>query len=223
MRLIDRFKSKNFLTPRTVNDIMPTHVPDSPTPHRNDPPVPPFYRQFWFWMVMLPLITSVILSSIMVKTAFQLGDDVVVGEYYKEGRMLNDRLQSNQAAAAAGLAADVRFDLDVGEILITVSRNDGQPLPEKLALFLDHPVSEARDRRFSLIKITEGYYRADLKKGLQHRWYVRLEPEFDRGNASDSTPPTEAQSNQGDQPTFWRLSGELNVNEATHVRLLPKS
>lgn len=204
---------------------MPTSVPDNRSSKANtlqqgdNQPVKPFYRQPWFWILMLPLITSVFLSSIMVKTAFQLGDDVVVGEYYKEGRMLNDRLQSNKAAQAAGLMADLRFDLEVGEILITVSRQDGRSLPANLMLFLDHPVSEAKDRRFSLIKITDGYYRAELKKGLQHRWYLRLEPA-----AATTDSPSAGQTESADQTDdFWRLSGEINVSKALDVRLLPKS
>ena len=69
--------------------------------------VKPFYRKFWFWFVFTPLIVVVCVSLTMVTVAFRHADDVVIDNYYKEGRMIN------QTMGAGSTRIGIRFNCAV--------------------------------------------------------------------------------------------------------------
>ncbi len=49
----------------------------------------PWYREFWLWFILAPLITVVVVSTITVTLAVSGADEVVDGPYIKKGRMLH--------------------------------------------------------------------------------------------------------------------------------------
>ena len=171
----------------------------------------PWYTQFWAWFVLMPLILVVIACAITVSIAFRQADDVVIDNYYKEGRMINQRLEQDQYAAKAGLSGKLRFDLDVGEIVLfldTQTTKEGKSIeemfPPKLLLLLNHPTSAARDRQIILNETAPGQYRGDLERGLNYRWYIYIIPSL---LVSDRNLAT------------WRLTGEIDFNN-THTMTL---
>lgn len=178
----------------------------------------PWYREFWVWFILAPLIASIVLSMIMVTTAVRFGDDEITDDYYKKGRMINQSLEQTQQAAALGIKAQMDFDMELGDITLRLESNADYNQPESLHLSLDHPFDERQDTALTLKQIAPGFYRADLDKPLANRWYIRLAPEAlallheppvpEAGNDNDL-------SNGGDPSNasdHWRLVGEIDFS-----------
>lgn len=163
--------------------------------------IQPWYKQFWAWFILAPLIVVVIVCCITVTIAFKNRDDVVIDNYYKEGRMINMRVEEDKRAEALQLAGMLTFDLEVGEIWLQLSSLE--PLPEVLSLTLDHPAKESYDQHLLLKRVGEGRYRADLDRPLQHHWYLRVQPV----------------STEDLEQVDWRLKGEIDFSKDNSVRL----
>ena len=171
-----------------------------------DVPVPkPWYRQFWAWFILAPLILVVIVSSITVTIAVRHADDRVIDKYYKEGRMINMRHDEDQLARQLDVSAELHFDRAVDELTLKLSGLD-EAWPDRLVLKLGHPARAERDRRVVLTRIAANQYHADLpaSQSLEYRWYLRLLPEI-----SDAEVP------------LWRLRGEINFAGSERVVLAP--
>ncbi len=180
----------------------------SQRPHpANDRDDGPWYKQFWAWFVLAPLLTVMIAWIPFMTIAVKDADDVVIDNYYKEGRMINQRVDEDRHAQELGLNGTLQFDLDVGDVLLTMSADKADYLlPETLALYLDHPVEADNDHVITLHQIIPGRYRGELDSRLDYRWYVRLEPEVE-ANAD------------GTVSRYWRLLGELDLREGTQLVL----
>ncbi|HSX84641.1 MAG TPA: FixH family protein, partial [Cellvibrio sp.] len=83
--------------------------------------VKPWYRQFWFWFVFSPLIYIIIMCSVTVTIALKGADDVIIDNYYKEGRMINQALEQDKRAQELGLSGELRFDRATGEVLLNIA------------------------------------------------------------------------------------------------------
>ncbi|MEJ2443764.1 MAG: FixH family protein [Exilibacterium sp.] len=169
-----------------------------------DEALKPWYRESWSWFVLAPLIVVVVVSSITATIAYHYSDDVVTDNYYKEGRMINQRLEQDKRALELGLSGELRFDRKVGEVFLSLSIDPRYQnrLPQKLLALLNHPTSAERDRQLVLTEIAPGRYRADLDGRLDYKWYVILIPTLDR-----------KKHNQ----TEWRLTGEIDLRQQSRL------
>lgn len=165
--------------------------------------VAPWYRQSWAWFVLSPLILIFFVCAVLLTVAYKQADDVVIDNYYKKGRMINQRIEEDRVAKAAQLGADLTFDMTSAEVLLKLSAADVSVFPEAVMLYLDHPVEADFDAQIELHQIAPGRYRADLDKPLAHRWYVRMMPKVTADNAG----------------AFWRLVGEINFSDSHNVKL----
>jgi hypothetical protein len=174
-----------------------------------DERVLPWYRQFWFWFVFGPLIFIIILCGFTVSLALKNSDDVIIDNYYKQGRMINQTLDQDKRAQALGLSAELRFDRSTGEVILKFSQlpADSTLVPETLLLFMGHPVKAARDQQVLLKSIAPGQYRGELPAEPNYSWYLTLYPVTDL-----------AQRNQAE----WTLSGDINFELLDHTLLKPR-
>ena len=172
----------------------------------------PWYREFWAWFVLTPLIVVVISCSITVSIAVINADDRVVDNYYKEGRMINARLDEDIVAASIDLQANLQFDHELSALVIHLTNNT-DAFPNTLVLELSHVSDKTFDHQLVLQHIAKGQYHTELDKHLQYRWYLRLRPSVaDLQSASllaaQSTPPQQ-----------WRLRGDINFSLQDSVLL----
>ena len=107
-----------------------------PTQQRQDRDSQPWYRQFWFWFLMTPLIAVVFVVAVLLTVAFYNADDVVLDNYYREGRGVNQVFEQDIRAQQLALSATLNFDRMSGEVLVDISANEA--LPEQLLLLMDH-------------------------------------------------------------------------------------
>lgn len=171
--------------------------------------VKPWYRQFWFWFVFSPLIYIIIMCSVTVTIALKGADDVIIDNYYKEGRMINQALEQDKHAQALGLSGDLRFDRASGEVLLSIANvpTDATLMPEQLLLMMGHPVKAAKDQLITLTAIAPGKYRGELLAEPDYSWYLTLYPVKDLALRKEAP---------------WTLSGEINFRVADKTLLAPR-
>lgn len=180
----------------TTNKLSPNHP-------LAEPHAQPWYREFWAWFILSPLIVVVIVSSITVTIAVRHADDRVIDNYYKEGRMINVRQDEDLLAQALSVSATLHFDQDLQELSLQLSTQGD--LPNTLQLDLGHPAQVDLDQSIVVRRVANNQYHAELpNKRFTNRWYLRLTPVF---SESEKKP--------------WRLRGEINLSQAASITMQP--
>lgn len=154
----------------------------------------PAYREPWFWMVFGPLIVVVLFSSGFAYLAFVGADDRVFDDYYKQGRMINNRFAAETRARELGLSGAARFDFSAGEVLVNLQ---GQQLPGELKLQISHPAEARQDTETTLTRIAEHSYRGSLPREFDGSWYLI----FTAGAGESS----------------WRITAEADFSQTSTV------
>lgn len=139
----------------------------------------------------------VVAGFITLFLAVRSNDGLVADDYYKQGLAINQTTARDQAAARAGLQAQLM--LGGQEVRILLKANDEGSLPEILVLRAMHPTRSGDDQVVELRRQSTGLYSGRLKQPLTGRWQVSVE----------------------DARKAWRLTGEWKV-EQTPVLVLPK-
>ena len=158
-----------------------------------DSPPPPWYRQFWPWFLIALPASVVAASMFTIWLATRSPNPMVVDDYAKIARSIELRRERDLAAAALGVAAEIRFVPAAG--LVEVRLVPPSVQPESLQLRLSHPLVAERDRIVDLVKVPGGW--SGQLPAPEGRWYLQLYP----GDAG------------------WRLAGELAGE--TSLRLAP--
>ena len=168
----------------------------------NRPSIPsskPWYREPWPWFLISLPATAVIAGLTTAWLAFQSADGLVVGDYYRVGRTINQALARDDAARALALKATLKAG-DGVLALTLVGRLKNWP--EKLTLILAHPTRQGQDQTLALSHAGGGHYRASMPVMATGKWRAQL----------------------ADTASTWRLSGVLRTPFSqpvtlTHVRL----
>lgn len=66
--------------------------------------VTPWYAQRWPWLLMLGPALVVVVSSYTIYLAYSRQDAMVVDDYYKQGKAINQDLRRDRAASAMQMA-----------------------------------------------------------------------------------------------------------------------
>ncbi len=181
---------------------------NTPSLHKQDD-VAPWYRQFWAWFVLGPLLLVIVVAGFTVSTAFRYADDVVSDNYYKDGRMINQVLEQDEAAAVLGLKGTVEIDNSLGEVHVALTAD--KPLSDRLLLLFSHPVSADKDLKLLLQQNAPGHYRADLTAPIQYRWYLRVLP---LATGATSIPDD---VDALEHSAAWRLDGEIDLSKGSVI------
>ncbi len=155
----------------------------------------PWHKQFWPWFLISLPGTIIIASLATVYVAFKGADDLISDNYYRDGLAINQVIEQDRAASALSLAADVRFDLESGEIFVLLT---GDSSGRELQISLLHPFEKDLDKTIFLKHLEDGRYRADLEFRPAGRYYVRLTPRPDAD---------------------WRLNGDIEFDKVQELRL----
>lgn len=166
--------------------------------------IKPWYRQFWFWYLMTPLVVVVAVTSLLISVAYRNADDVVIDNYYKEGRMINQVMVQHRRAAELQLSAQLDFDRTIGDISLTLPEDIA--LPDKLLLLLDHPFEADLDQTVIFSRLAGNHYAGQLEKSIDHLWYLTLMPELDADRRKEAE---------------WILSGRIRFGKTDSTLLTP--
>jgi hypothetical protein len=94
--------------------------------------VTPWYAQRWPWLLMLGPMTVVLAGLFTAWLAFTYQDALVVDDYYKAGKAINQDLRRDHEAVRRGINGSLHYDAAQG-VLSGVLHNLRQPVNERNA------------------------------------------------------------------------------------------
>lgn len=157
----------------------------------------PWYRQRWPWLLMVMPVTAMILGFMLLYLAITTNDGLVVDDYYRQGRAIDQTMARSAHAAELGLAADV--NLRAGEVRLRLSAAEGVTLPRGIVVTFIHPTRAGFDQVLRLEAGYAGEYAGPVAPLMAGRWHVQIE----------------------DDARAWRLHGDVRVPDEVTVRILP--
>jgi len=136
----------------------------------------PWYKHVWPWLLMLGPFVVVVAGFHTAWIAFSQADALVVDDYYKQGKAINQDLSRDRVAASMKLDADLRYDAATGKLHGAV-RSMEHALPGKLFISLVHSTQPAKDLKLEAMVDQQGNFSANLPMLDVARWQVVIEGE----------------------------------------------
>jgi hypothetical protein len=158
-------------------------------------PVTPWWKQRWPWLLMAGPVIVALATLYAAYLAMATPDALVVGDYYKQGKAINQDLRRDHVASQLGLSVALGYDAATGVLSGRVNRKDTGPLQ----LHLSHATQPEKDIKLKLVPDQLGAFSAALPMLERSRWIVLVEG-----------PKRE-----------WRLAGSWSYPAQRGVALLP--
>ena len=136
----------------------------------------PWYKQLWPWLLMLGPATVIVAGVYTGWLAFSEQDAMVVDDYYKQGKAINQDLRRDRAASALGLSFHGYYDAVNGTLHGTLS-SFGIAAPGKVRLYLTHATQPEKDLKIETQADSQGQFSVDLPMLERARWDLTLESE----------------------------------------------
>ncbi len=154
----------------------------------------PWYRHRWPWLLAIAPTAALVGGIFTFWLAATTNNAMVVDDYYREGRAINQQLARDRQAAALGLqavlssgdaaAAGKRTDGaapapgrsgDVGAIVVRLTGNGDVAWPETVMLRIVHATRAELDLAIVMHHAGGGVYRTDGVLPGNGRWQVHIE------------------------------------------------
>lgn len=158
--------------------------------------VQPWYRHRWPWLLMLGPAVVLVAGFVTAWISFAGADALVVDDYYKKGKAINQDLRRDRAAATLRLSASMRYDPATG---IVTGQLHGIKAATAVAIQLIHPTVPAKDVRRSFTPGAFGEFSLSVPLLDRARWQVQFE---DAGGQ-------------------WRLHGDWHWPEQKNIDIQP--
>ncbi|MFC0167539.1 FixH family protein [Pseudoduganella danionis] len=140
-------------------------------------PVAPWYKHRWPWLLMLGPAVAIVVGCYFGYLAYTQQDALVVGDYYKKGKAINQDLRRDHRAAELGLSAQLSYDAARGVLVGQLTRAVAQTQPEKLFVHLAHATLPEKDINLVVQPDAKGAFELNLPMLEQSRWVVLVEGE----------------------------------------------
>ena len=163
----------------------------------NDKQETPWYRQRWPWLLMIGPAWVVVGAFIMIWLASRTPDALVVDDYYKRGKAINQDLSRDRVAAEMRLQIEARYN-PASERLEGVITKAGEGMDTPLAIQLVHSTQPSKDLKLPARSDMQGRFSVPLPMLERARWQVIVEGE----------------------ERAWRLMGEWKWPEQQAVTLV---
>lgn len=147
-------------------------------------PDKPWYRHRWPWLLMLGPATVIVAGAFTIWLAFSHQDALVVDDYYKQGKAINQDLRRDALAARNNMQLELNYDAAQGKLngrLVSTVDMASQ----NIRLLLIHPTLPQSDMNFVASTDRVGHFQITLPLLQIGHWQVQVE----------------------DQERNWRLSG----------------
>lgn len=132
----------------------------------------PWYKHRWPWLLMAGPVAVLIAGFITMWISFSGADALVVDDYYKQGKAINQDLRRDRAAASLGLSLSLRYDAAAGKLVGQLQGvTDGAPLN----LLLVHPTVPEKDIRLVAVPDSSGVFSVALPLLERAQWQVQIE------------------------------------------------
>ena len=135
----------------------------------------PWYRERWPWLLMAGPAIVLAAGGYTGYLAFSQQDALVVGDYYKKGKAINQDLRRDRAAAALEARVTLRYDAAHGVLKGRLSAM--APVRGALQVHLAHATQPGKDLRLLVRPDAAGNFAVPLPALERSRWTVLVEDE----------------------------------------------
>ncbi|WP_281645266.1 FixH family protein [Parendozoicomonas sp. Alg238-R29] len=177
------------------------------TPNAEKEPFTYWYQEPWAWYIVGVILVTITWGTFQVIVSFKNADEVVVDDYYKVGKAINQDLSRDRRAHEQNIAANINFDEASGSLNVAMSGSlDSWPQQLRLRLL---PAAKGVEKQ--VIALLQTPAQNTLYKGQSQgipagRYYVHLE------TLDEITPEKGYLSG-------WRLNREIWIEENMPVEL----
>lgn len=137
-------------------------------------PTAPWYRHRWPWFLMIGPVLVLVGGAVMIWLALSRPDAMVVGDYYKQGKAINQELKRDRAASRLGLRFEAGYDARAGRVTGTLLSH-GEPVRAPFHIRLAHPTQPERDRVLEALPDARGRFVAQAPGLEATHWQVVVE------------------------------------------------
>ena len=145
------------------------------------PPIPirlststPWYAQRWPWLLMLGPAIVLVAGAITSYLAWTRQDAMVVDDYYKRGKAINQDLRRDKVATAQQLLVELRYDAS-GHAMAGVLTSFGKPVTAPFRIAFAHSTLPEKDLMLAAYPDAQGRFSVPLAQLEQARWQVNVE------------------------------------------------
>jgi hypothetical protein len=153
-----------------MENLMQTHS----AIRRGTPDTTPWYAHRWPWLLMLGPLIVVLAGSYTAWLAVSGQDALVVDDYYKQGKAINQDLRRDRVASGMKLGAELRYDAAAGKLSGNLSTL-GHPLADAIVIRLVHSTLPAKDIQLEAQADQNGNFSVRLPLLDMARWQVMIE------------------------------------------------
>jgi uncharacterized protein len=133
----------------------------------------PWYKQLWPWLLIAFPIVSFIKGGHTIYIMQQNNPDLVIDDYYKEGRAINMNLAKYREAQLRNLHASTL--IAANQVIVRFEQN--KTLGQHLQLEFFHNTIAANDFVVTAERSGENLYVATLPKALDGKWNLVVSDE----------------------------------------------
>jgi len=144
----------------------------NPNLHRG--PAAPWYRHRWPWFLMIGPFAVMIGTGVAVYLGAHTPDAVVVADYYRQGKAINQDLRRDRVATALELRFAARHDARAGRVNGKLASR-GQPVVAPFRIRLAHPTQPAKDLVLEALPDAQGRFSARMPQLEATHWQVVVE------------------------------------------------
>jgi hypothetical protein len=164
----------------------------------------PWYAQRWPWLLMLGPAIVLVAGFITGYLAYTRQDAMVVDDYYKRGKAINQDLRRDKVASAQQLLVDLRFDASAHALSGRLT-SFGKPVTAPFRIMLAHSTLPEKDITLAAYPDARGGFSVPLPALEQARWQVNVE-----GGKRDWRLASE-----------WRYPAQQSLTIAADARIAP--
>lgn len=134
----------------------------------------PWYKHRWPWFLMIGPVAVMVAGAFTTYLAVSTPDALVVGDYYKQGKAINQDLRRDRVASALRLTLQVRYDTQAGK-LVGRLESFGQPMTGPFRVLLAHPTLPSKDLALDARPDNTGRFSIDVPGLERTHWQVVVE------------------------------------------------
>ena len=177
--------------------------------HDQKEPFTRWYQESWSLYIVGVIIVTVVWSTFKVYFAFTHADEVVVDDYYKVGKAINQDLSRDRRAEELKMAANIVVNEQNMTVKVELN-SDLTDWPQQLRLRLIPAALRVEKQTIALLQAPsqDNLYSGSLTVVPAGRYYLQLE------TLDELTPEKGFLSG-------WRLNREVHFNSGMAVELTP--